>query len=176
MPGRNDNGDAVVSAAANGPGRRRKSGNGQQRVSRDNLGDGGLSGLLPLKISGRHYEENLARLDLLFSSLMHHAAPGLLDELLIVVRADELDVIRRHLSRWSGLPLRIVVEDEHFPAFRRFTRPWQIRPWQRQQIIKLNAPALTSSPFVLMLDPDVIAVKPITRELLLPARPGAPGA
>lgn len=137
-------------------------------MSRDNLGDGGLSGLLALKISGRHYEENLARLDLLFSSLMHHAAPGLLDELLIVVRADELDVIRRHLSRWSGLPLRIVVEDEHFPAFRRFTRPWQIRPWQRQQVIKLNAPALTSSSFVLMLDPDVIAVKPITRELLLP--------
>jgi hypothetical protein len=55
-----------------------------------------------------------------------------------------------------------------FPAFRRFTRPWQIRPWQRQQIIKLNAPAFTTAPFVLTLDPDVIAVKPITRELLLP--------
>jgi hypothetical protein len=51
------------------------------------------------------------------------------------------------------LPLRIVVEDERFQAFRRFTRPWQIRPWQRQQIILLNSPALTSSPFVLRLDP-----------------------
>src|SRR4029077_13341899 len=108
----------------------------------------------PLKISGRHYGENLARLDLLFSSLAHHARPGCLDELLIVVRADELEVIRRHLSHWSDLPLRIVVEDEHFPIFRRFTRPWQVRPWQRQQIIKMNAPALTSSPFVLTLDPD----------------------
>jgi hypothetical protein len=127
-----------------------------------------LSALLPLKVSGRHYGDNLARLDVLFSSLVHHAAPGLLDELLIVARADELDTIQRHLSRWPELPLRIVVEDEHFPAFRRFTRPWQIRPWQRQQIIKLNAPALTSSPFVLTLDPDVIAVKPIARELLLP--------
>ena len=85
-----------------------------------------------------------------------------------MARADEVDVVGRHLERWSGLPLRILVEDEHFPAFRRFTRPWQIRPWQRQQIIKLNAPALTTSPFVLTLDPDVIAVKPITRELLLP--------
>jgi hypothetical protein len=132
------------------------------------LEGGGLSALLPLKVSGRHYGENLARLDILFSSLEHYAAPGLLDELLIVARADELDVIGGHLSRWTGLPLRIVVEDEHFPAFRRYTRPWQIRPWQRQQIIKLNAPALTASPFVLTLDPDVLAVKPIARELLLP--------
>ena len=79
-----------------------------------------------------------------------------------------MDAIGRHLARWSELPLQVVVEEEHFPAFRRFSRPWQIRPWQRQQIIKLNAPALTSSPFVLTLDPDVIAVKPIRRELLLP--------
>ena len=131
-------------------------------------GDPGLSAVLPLKISGRHYGDNLARLDLLFSSLTYHGKPGLLDELLVVVRADELDVVGRHLARWPELPLRMLVEDEHFPAFRRFTRPWQVRPWQRQQIIKLNAPALTTSPFVLTLDPDVIALKPITRELLLP--------
>ena len=137
-------------------------------MSADRPGDPGLSALLPLKVSGRHYGDNLARLDLLFSSLTYHGAPGLLDELLVVVRADELDVAARHLARWPELPLRILVEDEHFPAFRRFTRPWQVRPWQRQQIIKLNAPALTSSPFVLTLDPDVIALKPIARELLLP--------
>ena len=59
---------------------------------------------------------------------LDYATPGLLDELLIVARADELDVIDRHLSRWSELPLRIVIEDEHFPAFSRFKRPWQIRP------------------------------------------------
>ena len=130
--------------------------------------DPALSALLPLKVSGRHYGDNLARLDLLFSSLTHYGAAGMLDELLVVARADEVELIGRHLARWSELPLRIIVEDEHFPAFRRFTRPWQVRPWQRQQIIKLNAPALTTSPFVLTLDPDVIAVKPITRELLLP--------
>ena len=127
-----------------------------------------LSALLPLKVSGRHYGENLERLDLLFSSLVHHGAPGLLDELIVVARADELDLIGRHLASWPELPLRILVEDEHFPAFRRFNRPWQIRPWQRQQIIKLNAPALTTSQFVLTLDPDVVAVKPVTRDLLLP--------
>ena len=126
-----------------------------------------LSALLPLKLSGRHYAGNLARLDLLFSSLRHFAAPGALDELLIVVRADEAHVIAKHLARWPELPLRIVVEDELFTAFGRYTRPWQVRPWQRQQIIKLNAPALTAAAFVLILDPDVIAVKPVTRELLV---------
>ena len=137
-------------------------------MSRVRPGDPALSALLPLKVSGRHYGDNLARLDLLFSSLTHYGAAGMLDEFLVVARADEVELIGRHLARWSELPLRIIVEDEHFPAFRRFTRPWQVRPWQRQQIIKLNAPALTTSPFVLTLDPDVIAVKPITRELLLP--------
>jgi Family of unknown function (DUF6492) len=138
-------------------------------VSAEGGGQIGLSALLPLKVSGRHYGDNLGRLDLLFSSLIHHGAPGLLDEVVVVVRGDELAVLRPYLARWRReLPLQICIEDEHFPAFRRFQRPWQVRPWQRQQIIKLNAAALTTSPFVLMLDPDVIAVKPITREILLP--------
>jgi Family of unknown function (DUF6492) len=126
-----------------------------------------LSALLPLKISGRHYGDNLARVDLLFSSLLHFAEPRLLRELLIVVRADEAELIGRHLAHWPELPLRIVIEEEYFPAFRRFARPWQVRPWQRQQIIKLNAHALTTAPFVLVLDPDVLAVKPIGHELLV---------
>ena len=126
-----------------------------------------LAALLPLKVSGRHYGDNLARLDLLFSSLVRFAAPGLLDELVVVVRADEAELIRRHLAQWPDLPLRVVVEDDHFPAFRRFTRPWQVRPWQRQQVIKLNAPSLTGADFVLTLDPDVMAVKPLRRDLLV---------
>ena len=126
-----------------------------------------VSGLLPLKLSGRHYGDNLARLDLLLSSLLHYA-PGLLDELVIVARVDEAERIGRYLANWPELPLRLVVEDEYFPAFERFSRPWQIRPWQRQQVIKLNAPAITGARYVLTLDPDVLAVKPITRERLLP--------
>jgi Family of unknown function (DUF6492) len=140
---------------------------GQRRLDNAHV-TASVTAVLPLKVSGRHYGDNLARLDLLFSSLEHFAAPGLLDELLVVARAEEADLIRPHLARWPGLPLRIIWEDEYFPAFRRFTRPWQDRPWQRQQIIKLNAPAFTNAPFVLTLDPDVIAVKAITRELLLP--------
>jgi Family of unknown function (DUF6492) len=135
------------------------------------MGATSLSGLLPVKVSGRHYSENLARLDLLFSSLLHYA-PVLLDELLVVVRADEADQVGAYLDDWPELPIRIVVEDEYFPAFRRFSRPWQVRPWQRQQVIKLNAPAMTDADFVLTLDPDVLALKPITRELLVPGGRG----
>ncbi len=127
---------------------------------------------MPLKVSGRHYGENLARLDLLFSSLLEFA-PGLLDELLIVVRADEADQIGRHLSGWSELPIRLVLEDEHFPAFRRYTRPWQVRPWQRQQLIKLNAPAMTDASFVLTLDPDVLAPQADHARAARARRPGA---
>jgi hypothetical protein len=130
-------------------------------------GAASLSAILPLKVSGRHYGDNLARLDVLLSSLLHFA-PGQLDELLIVVRGDEAELIARHLANWRDLPVRMVLEDEHFAAFRRYRRPWQVRPWQRQQVIKLNAPAITDASFVLMLDPDVLILKPITRDLLLP--------
>ena len=123
---------------------------------------------MPLKLSGRHYGDNLARLDLLLSSLLHYG-PDLLDELVVVARGDEAERIGRYLASWPELPLRLVVEDEHFPAFERYSRPWQIRPWQRQQVIKLHAAAITGAHYVLMLDPDVLAVKPLTRERLLRA-------
>jgi hypothetical protein len=126
-----------------------------------------LAGLMPLKVGGRHYGDNLARVNLLFSSLLHFAAPGLLDEIVVVVRSDEAELIGRHIAQWPDLPVRIVVEDDHFPAFQRYTRPWQLRPWQRQQIIKLNAPAFVDAEFVLMLDPDVMAIKPLNRALLV---------
>jgi hypothetical protein len=150
----------------------RKAGDGNRVVyepmrSADTSQHTPLSALLPLKVSGRHYRDNLTRVDLLFSSLLHFGGPGLLDELLVVARADEAELIAGHLSHWPELPLRIVIEDDHFPVFQRFTRPWQVRPWQRQQIIKLNASAFTSAPFVLMLDPDVLAVKPLTHDMVI---------
>jgi hypothetical protein len=64
-----------------------------------------LSGLLPVKVCGRHYGENLARLDLLSSSLVHFA-PTLLDELLVVARADEIDQIGRYLDQWPSFRSR----------------------------------------------------------------------
>jgi hypothetical protein len=128
----------------------------------------GLASLLPLKLSGRHYGDNLGRLDLLLSSLVHFGEPGLLDPFLVVTPADEVPAVRRHVEQWPELDITVVVEEDHFPAFRRYRKPWQVRPWQRQQVIKLAAPDLTSAPFVLTLDPDVLAVHKVSRDLLLP--------
>ena len=127
-----------------------------------------LAAILPLKVTGRHYGENLTRLDVLLSSLLHHAAPGLLDELVVVTPQAEVQVAEEYAANWPELPLRVVGEAGYFEAFGRFTRPWQVRPWQRQQIVKLNAPALTDAEYVLTLDPDVLAVRPMTRHSLLP--------
>jgi hypothetical protein len=127
-----------------------------------------LAAILPLKVSGRHYGENLARADVLFSSLLHYAAPELLDELIIVAPQAEILLAEEYAAGWPELPLRVVGEAAHFEAFSRFTRPWQMRPWQRQQIIKLNAPALTDADYVLTLDPDVLTLRPVTRRTLLP--------
>jgi hypothetical protein len=131
-----------------------------------------VSAFLALKLKGQHYGENLARLDLLLSSILHFAEPGLLEEFIIVVPADDASVVRRYVCHWPELSFRIVEEEDHFPAFASFRRPWQVRPWQRQQIIKLNAGSLTSSPFALVLDPDVLAVKRLRHDYLFPSGRG----
>ncbi len=51
--------------------------------------------------------ENLARCDILFSSLRKYAAE-LLVEILVVVTAGEEEVIREKLSIWNDLPLTII--------------------------------------------------------------------
>ncbi len=127
-----------------------------------------LAAILPLKVSGRHYGENLARVDVLFSSLLHHCSNDLFDELIIVAPQAEVLLAKEYIAGWPELPLRVIGEAEHFEAFDRFTRPWQLRPWQRQQIVKLNAPALTDADYVLTLDPDVLILRSITRSSLLP--------
>jgi hypothetical protein len=93
---------------------------------------------LPLKISARHYGENLARLDLLFSSLVRFA-PRVVDELLVVARADEANQIEQHLAERPELPLRMVVEDDHFPPSDGSAANGRSDRGHRQQVIMLNA-------------------------------------
>lgn len=127
-----------------------------------------LAAILPLKVTGRHYGENLSRLDVLLSSLMHYANEDVFDDFVIVTPAAEFKLAEEYLRSWPELPIRVVNEAEPFEEFSRYTRPWQVRPWQRQQIIKLNAPSLTDADFVLTLDPDVIALQHFTKLSLLP--------
>lgn len=117
-----------------------------------------LSAVLPLKIFGLDYIENLARCDILFSSLRTYGA-GLLREILIVVTAREEAQIREQLSIWNDLPITIINEDDLAPAFTRFGR---VNGWLKQQIIKLGVADLVSTEYFLTLDPDVILCKPMT--------------
>lgn len=124
-----------------------------------NVTAGTISAVLPLKVSGRHYGENLTRCDLLFATMRRFELAGLFAEILIVVPQDEHALICRHAEGWSDFPINIVVEDTFLDVFREYGKWHQVRPWHRQQIIKLYCAKLVSSPFFLTLDPDVMALR-----------------
>jgi hypothetical protein len=115
-----------------------------------------ISAVLPLKIYGRHYLENLARTDILFTSLSRYAEPGLLKEIFVVVPARERREIMRSLEYWRSLPLQVINEDDILPVFRTYPRA---SGWVRQQLVKLYAANLSSSEYFVTLDPDVILCK-----------------
>ena len=127
-----------------------------------------LSAILPVKTKGRHYADNIARCDILFSSLRHFGSPDMFSKFLIVVPHDEFGDAQNYARAWSDFPVEVVDESVHFPAFAEFNQPHQIRPWHRQQIIKLNAPALIDTEYFLVLDPDCFATHPFTLDMLLP--------
>jgi hypothetical protein len=127
-----------------------------------------LSAVLPLKTRGRHYADNIGRCDILFSSLRHFTTPATFAKIVIVVPHDEVDEVRRYAEAWSDFPIEIVDESLHMTAFADFNQPHQIRPWHRQQIIKLYTPALIDTEYFLVFDPDVFATHPFTAETLLP--------
>ena len=126
-----------------------------------------ISAVLPLKISGRHYAENLARCDLLFATLRHFGLTHLYAEILIVVPQDEHALISDHAKAWSDFPIDILAEDNFLNVFREYNKWHQVRPWHRQQIIKLYCAKLVSSPFFMTLDPDVLALRHFTCEDLI---------
>ena len=127
-----------------------------------------ISALLPLKTRGRHYAENIARCDILFSSLRHFAAPSTFSRIVIVAPHDELEETRGHAEAWRDFPIEVVDEAEHFGVFAKFGARHQIRPWHRQQIIKLYGSELVDTEYFLVLDPDIFATQPFNLETLLP--------
>ncbi|MFD2234254.1 DUF6492 family protein [Phaeospirillum tilakii] len=126
-----------------------------------------LGAILPVKTRGRHYADNIARCDILFSSLRAFTPPATFDRFLVVVPHDEMAAAREYVRAWSDFPIELVDESEPMAVFAEFNQPHQIRPWHRQQIIKLNAPALLDTDFIMVFDPDVFAVQPFTRDDLI---------
>lgn len=126
-----------------------------------------ISAILPIKTRGRHYADNIARCDILFSSLRHFAPPDLFDKFLIVVPHDEWDEARRYAKAWGDFSVEVVDESVHMTAFADFNQPHQIRPWHRQQIIKLHTPALIDTEYFMIFDPDVFAIHPFSIDDLI---------
>jgi hypothetical protein len=127
-----------------------------------------ISAILPVKTRGRHYADNIARCDILFSSLRAFTTPDTFDRILIVVPADEFQAAKGYAAAWSDFPVEVIDESRHMTAFAEFNQRHQIRPWHRQQIIKLYTPALIDTEFFMVLDPDVFAIHPFTAQTLLP--------
>jgi hypothetical protein len=127
-----------------------------------------LSAVLPLKLSGRHYAHNLGYCDLMFESFRHFGMTEVLDEVLVIVPGAEVPTVASAASRWSDFGVSVLAEEDALPVLRSYLRPHQVRPWHRQQYIKLAAAGtLARNPFVLTLDPDVFAIKPITYDDLI---------
>ena len=127
-----------------------------------------LSAVMPVKLTGRHYAHNVGYCDTLFSSFRHFGLKDVFSEFLIVVVPDEAETVQTYAKAWSDFPIRIVSEEELLPVFRRYSRPHQVRPWHRQQMIKMACSSVVASGTYLSLDPDVIAVKDVTAEMLMP--------
>jgi hypothetical protein len=127
-----------------------------------------ISAILPLKMSGRHYADNVARCDILFSSLRAFAPPDIFDRFVMVVPHDEVAAARRYAVAWQDFRVEIVDESGPFAVFAEYGARHQIRNWHRQQIIKLAAPELLDTEYFLVFDPDCFATRPFTLETLLP--------
>ncbi|PKU24427.1 DUF6492 family protein [Telmatospirillum siberiense] len=117
-----------------------------------------ISAVLPIKTRGRHYADNIARCDVLFSSLRHFSSPDIFDKFLVIVPHDEFEDARRYAVAWRDFPIEVIDESVHMTAFAEFNQRHQIRPWHRQQIIKLYTPALIDTEYFMVFDPDVFAI------------------
>lgn len=126
-----------------------------------------ISAILPLKTKGRHYADNIARCDILFSSLRHFTTPETFETILIIVPHDEFEAAQGYAKAWSDFPVQVVDESIHMTAFADFNQRHQIRPWHRQQIIKLHAAELVPTEFFIVFDPDVFATHHFTGDTLV---------
>ncbi len=119
--------------------------------------------MLPLKVSGSHYDENLARLRLLMDSFATFLdMPEPLRIHLVCVRREMAD-IRAALPETAGVELVLIAEDDLIPGIAEH----HAIGWYKQQVLKLAFAASCPTPFYLTLDPDVLLCRRLAPEHLV---------
>jgi hypothetical protein len=126
-----------------------------------------ISAIMALKIKGRHYPHNVGRCDILFESLRRFMAKGLISEFIIIVPPEEAEEIAAHAHAWSDFPIRLVPEDKYLEKFKEFSKWYEVRPWHRQQIIKLFCAELVQNDYFIVFDPDMFATQSFGYEDLI---------
>jgi len=124
-----------------------------------------LDAILPLKIDGSYGVEDLRRTDILMASLSAFFKPGTLTTFLVVCPADEVAIVREHLSSWPNLPVEVMAEEKLVPELLRFPG---LRGWRKQQLVKLASSRELNAEFCLTFDADVFSTRPTTLDDLLP--------
>lgn len=124
-----------------------------------------LDAILPLKIDGSYGVEDLRRTDILLASLSAFFQPGTLNTFLVVSPADEVAIVREHLSNWPNLPIEVMAEEKLVPELMRFPG---LRGWRKQQLVKLASGRALNAEFCLTFDADVFSTRATTLDDLLP--------
>lgn len=121
---------------------------------------------MPLCIRGSYDVDDLSRSEILLKTLTRFAEPSLIQQFCVVVPDAEVDIVReRYGDRWQHLNLEVISEEALLPELKSHQK---VRGWRKQQLIKLAAPRIIKSKFVITFDADVICLKPLTEEKLLP--------
>lgn len=124
-----------------------------------------LSAVLPLCIRGSYDIDDLGRTEILFKSLSTFSEPGMFEEILIVCPDNEVEIIKEQCVKWDKLPIKVVSEEVLIPELKAYQN---VRGWRKQQMVKLAAPRMLDCDFFLTLDADVICLKNISKDKLLP--------
>jgi hypothetical protein len=117
----------------------------------------------PLRIDPNRPVSDLDRfLALALPSFERDLSPDLVREILVVVPSSNLRRVTSALVARGPVPVRVIDE-------RRLGIDADEAPgWVKQQILKLAAPQVVTTPWFITIDADVVATRPVDEQFLLP--------
>lgn len=111
--------------------------------------------ILPLALRKLQRRGDLERASLLIESLARHWRDTRPFQLLIVSPSGDVPTLRSNLPRFTNIEVSVRSEADFFPAFSAF---YLMTGWFRQQVIKLQVPAMLGFGGYLTLDSDVCCI------------------